>query len=212
MRWRSGNPRRSSGWGLSSYNPYDVLLFFDTRDFQSYWFETGTPTFLIKKIAEQNFFYAENIEVDTNFLNQYSLDNIELTSLMFQTGYLTVKEKLEDGEMVLSYPNQEVRLAMYSFLINDMSRHQGAGGVTVRHFKKAFMLNDLEKVETILTALFSSLTYDVYIHQTIQLVEGFYHGLVHILFNCLGLYMQSEVHTSIGRADCLVETPTHVYF
>ena len=150
------------------YNPYDILLFLDARDFQSYWFETGTPTFLIKKMTEQNFFYVENIEVDTDFLNQYSLENIELTSLMFQTGYLTVKEKAKKGEMVLSYPNQEVRLAMYSFLINDMTHHQGAAGVTVRHLKRAFMLNDLERVEAILTALFGSLAYDVYMHQGIQ--------------------------------------------
>ena len=61
------------------YNPYDILLFLDTQDFQSFWFETGTPTFLIKKITEEHFFYVENIEADTNFLNQYSLDNIELT-------------------------------------------------------------------------------------------------------------------------------------
>ena len=74
------------------------------------------------------------------------------------------------------------------------------------------MLNDLERLEAILTALFGSLAYDVYTHQSIQQVEGFYHGLIHILFKCLGLYVQSEVHTTKGRADSLVETPTHVYF
>ena len=194
------------------YNPFGILLFLSKKDFQSYWFETGTPTFLIKKILEQGTFNLDNLEVDINFLNQYSLDNIELTSLMFQTGYLTIKEKREDGELVLSYPNYEVRSATYAFLIDDMGHTQGGGGVTVRHLRKAFMDNDLDRVETILTSLFGGLSFDVYTHQTIQQVEGFYHGLIHILFKCLGLYIQSEVHTAKGRADCVVETPTHAYF
>ena len=194
------------------YNPFGVLLFFDNKDFQSYWFASGTPQFLIKKMEESNFYVLENIEADINFLDQYSLDNLELTSLLFQTGYLTIKEKLEDGDMILSYPNYEVSKATYTFLISDMGQAQGGGGVTVRHLHKAFMSNDLDRVESILTSLFEGLSYDVYIHQTINLVEGFYHGLIHILFKCLGLHINSEVHTTRGRADSIVQTPTHIYF
>jgi hypothetical protein len=72
------------------YNPFSILLFLSNTDFQSYWFATGTPSFLIKKMEEYHFFHFENIEADLNFLDQYSLDNIEITSLLFQTGYLTV--------------------------------------------------------------------------------------------------------------------------
>jgi hypothetical protein len=195
------------------YNPSGILSFFDNLDFQGFWFSTGMPTFVVKKMLEQSFFYAENVETNINFLNQYSLDNIELTSLLFQTGYLTIKEKSEDGDLVLSYPNQEVKEAMYSLLIDDMGHTVGGGGVTVKHLKKAFLNNDLEKAEAILTALFGGLAFDVYTHQkNPQQVEGFYHGLIHILFKCLGLFMQSEVHTVKGRADSIVETPSHVYF
>ena len=194
------------------YNPFGILLFFNNHDFQSFWFQTGTPKFLVKKIEEQGFYLLENVKADVNFLNQYSLDNIELTSLLFQTGYLTIKEKLKRGEMLLSYPNYEVKTAMYTFLIDDMGHTQGGGGVTVQHLRKAFMENDLARAQTILTALFGGLAYDVYIHQTLEQVEGFYHGLIHILFKCLGLYIKSEVHTSKGRADSIVETPSHIYF
>ena len=79
------------------YNPFGILLFFSNQDFQGFWFQTGTPTFVVKKILEQGSFQIENIETNINFLNQYSLDNVELTSLLFQTGYLTIKEKMEDG-------------------------------------------------------------------------------------------------------------------
>jgi Predicted AAA-ATPase/PD-(D/E)XK nuclease superfamily len=193
------------------YNPYGILLFLDSRDFQGFWFDSGTPTFLAKKMQEEAFFYADNIETNTDFLNQYSLDNIETTSLMFQAGYLTIKEKSEDGDLVLTYPNQEVRRAMYSFLMDGMAPTRGGNGVSVRHLKRAFLENDLEKVENILVSMFSSLAFDVYTHQSQQQVEGFYHGLIHILFKYLGLYIQSEVHSLKGRADSLVETPSHVY-
>jgi hypothetical protein len=194
------------------YNPSGILSFLDTKDFQGFWFQTGTPTFVVKKILEQGFFQIENIETTINFLNQYSLDNLELTSLLFQTGYLTIKDKSEDGDLVLSYPNREVKEALYTFLMDDMGHTVGGGGVTVKHLKKAFMTNDLKEAEDILISLFSGLAFDVYTHQTQQQVEGFYHGLIHILFKCLGLHIQSEVHTTKGRADSIVETPTHIYF
>jgi hypothetical protein len=194
------------------YNPYDILLFFFNQDFQSFWFETGTPKFLIDKMLQQNYYEVEDIEVNLTFLNEYSLDNLEITSLMFQGGYLTIKEKKEDGELVLSYPNQEVKDAMYSLLISNMGKPRNGGGMTVRDLNRAFMRNDLENVKTILTALFANLTYDVYMHQTAQQVEGFYHGLIYILFKYLGIYVQSEVHTTRGRADAIVQTPTHIYF
>ena len=207
--WYNGYSWDGKNW---VYNPSGILFFFANQDFQSFWFQTGTPTFVAKKIIEQSFFQIENIETTINFLNQYNLDNLEITSLLFQTGYLTIKEKSEDGHLVLSYPNQEVKEAMYTFLMDDMGHTVGGGGVTVRHLKRAFMNNDLEQVQAILVSLFSGLAFDVYTHQTQKQVEGFYHGLIHILFKCLGLYMQSEVHSTKGRADSLVETPSHVYF
>ena len=194
------------------YNPSGILSFLDTRDFQSFWFQTGTPTFVTKKVLEQGFFQIENVETTINFLNQYSLDNLELTSLLFQTGYLTIKEKSEDGFLVLSYPNQEVKDAIYTLLMDNMGHTVGGGGVTVQHLKRAFLTNNLEDAEEILVSLFSGLAFDVYTHQTQKQVEGFYHGLIHILFKCLGIYMQSEVHSTKGRADSIVETPTHIYF
>jgi Predicted AAA-ATPase/PD-(D/E)XK nuclease superfamily len=194
------------------YNPYDILLFFFNQDFQSFWFGTGMPTFMVEKILQQNHYQVENIEVSLNFLEQYSLNNLEITSLMFQAGYLTIKEKKANGIWVLSYPNQDVKEALYGFLINNMGKTSGGGDVTVQHLYKAFMENDLDRVRLILTSLFRNLSYDVYTHQNIHQVEGFYHGLIYILFKYLGILVQSEVHTTIGRADSIVQTPTHIYF
>ena len=193
------------------YNPSGILSFFFNQDFQSFWFQTGTPTFVVKKILEQGFFQIENVATTTSFLDQYSLDNVELTSLLFQTGYLTIKEK-HRTDLVLTYPNQEVKEAIYTLLMDNMGHTVGGGGVTVNELKRAFMSNDLAQAEDIITSLFGGLAFDVYTHQTQQQVEGFYHGLIHILFKCLGLHIQSEVHSTKGRADSIVETPTHIYF
>jgi hypothetical protein len=114
------------------YNPYDILLFFFNRDFQSFWFQTGTPTFLIERMLRHNFYQVEDIETNLNFLDEYSLDNLEITSLMFQSGYLTIKEKKGKGDLVLSYPNQEVKDALYSLLISKMGKPRSGGGITVR--------------------------------------------------------------------------------
>ena len=193
------------------YNPYDILLFFFNRDFQSFWFSTGTPKFLVNRMLQQNFYQVEDIDVSLSFLDQYDLDNLELTSLMFQSGYLTIKENKGHGRVVLSHPNQEVKEALYGLLISMMGKPVHGGDITVEHLHKAFLNNDLEKVRNILTTLFDNLTYDVYLHQTVQQVEGFYHGLIYILFKYLGILVQSEVHTAKGRADSLVQTPTHIY-
>ena len=194
------------------YNPYDIMLFFFNRDFQSFWFQTGTPAFLIERMLRQNFYHVEDIDISLSFLDLYNLDNLELTSLMFQSGYLTIKENKGKGHVVLSHPNKEVKEALYNFLISMMGKPVNGGDITVLHLNKAFIDNDLQQVRTILTTLFDNLTYDVYLHQTVQQVEGFYHGLIYILFKYLGIQIQSEVHTTKGRADAIVQTTTHIYF
>ncbi len=98
------------------YNPLSILLYFEKNSFANYWFSTGTPTFLIDAIKEREFPVEEleNTDADSSILESCDIDSMELTSLLFQTGYLTVKEKevSSDGEETtyyLSYPNQEVR-------------------------------------------------------------------------------------------------------
>jgi hypothetical protein len=190
------------------YNPFGTMRFLDSGMFVNYWFETGSPTFLLKKIMEEGVFYVENFRTTLSILSKYDLENLGTTSLMFQTGYLTIKEKGKDGTIVLDYPNREVRESMYQFLVIDMSRqasHQS--GMSALDLVYAFNNNDLQRVQKILISLFSQLPYDTYNNQQ----EGFYHGLLHLVFNLMGLYIQSEVHTSSGRADCIIHTPQNIF-
>jgi hypothetical protein len=202
------------------YNPFGTLHFFNNRDFRNYWFATGTPTFLVKLMKEKGVYKFEGQQVTDLFLEKYDIDNLEIIPLMFQTGYLTIKEKnFVTGEMFLDYPNQEVRDGMYQFIIDDLSRTPNGvtSHTTVKDLSKAFNDNDLAAVQLIINTLFSDLPAQLYEadkndkKRELELSERFFHSIIHLLFKYLGIFIDSEVSTSLGRADSVVHTPTHIY-
>jgi Predicted AAA-ATPase/PD-(D/E)XK nuclease superfamily len=192
------------------YNPFGTLNFLDDQEFKNYWFATGSPRFLIEQMRTQVLYNVENAVVNNTILDKYDLDNLTLIPLLFQSGYLTVKSSDPmTGDLVLDYPNKEVRESMYQFLIDDLSRNQQRThtGMTINELKNAFVSRDLEQVQSIINALLADLPSETYIKQT----EGLYHGLIHLIFKYLGVFVDSEVHSSQGRADAVVQTLTDVY-
>jgi hypothetical protein len=192
------------------YNPFGTLHFLYDQQFRNYWFSTGSPDFLVKKMRSLSFYNVENSVVNNIILDTYDIDNLTLIPLLFQTGYLTIKkvDKMT-GDMVLDYPNREVRESMYTFLINDVAKNPQRvhTGLTIQDLNKAFVARDLEKVKTILNALLADMPVEAYQKQT----EGLFHGLIHLVFKYLGVYVDSEVHSSQGHADSVVQTLTDVY-
>jgi hypothetical protein len=192
------------------YNPFGTLAFLTNRAFRNYWFSTGTPTFLIQQLKRYGEFVVENVSVDSSFLEKYDLENIEPIQLLFQTGYLTVKTlDPMTGNMVLDYPNKEVRESLYRFLIYEIARSSRRlnSGMTMDDLQYAFETNNLSRVQVILNTFLGDLPEETYRVKS----EGLYHGLIHILFSYLGTFIQSEVHSSRGRADIVVQTDTDVY-
>lgn len=191
------------------YNPFSVLNFFAAGSFQDYWFKTGTPTFLIQKIKETGYFNLNDLKVSSLIFESYSLDNLETRSLLFQTGYLTIKSiDYEFGIYQLDYPNREVEQAMHNHLIAALLHRSALDSPRpVVALKEAFFANDLARVVTVINTMLK----DVPSHLLDEKGEHFYHALVHLHFRYLGLFIQSEVHTSDGRMDALVQTPTHIY-
>jgi hypothetical protein len=195
---------------IKVYNPFGTLNFLDTQEFKNFWFATGSPRFLIEQMREVGVYNVENVVVNNVVLDKYDIDNLTLVPLLFQSGYLTVKESNPmTGDMVLDYPNKEVRESMYQFLIDDLSRNQNRmhTGRTIQDLGKAFITNDLEQVQGIINGILVDLPYETFDRKS----EGLYHGLVHLIFSYLGVFITSEVHSSRGRADSIVETPNHVY-
>ena len=192
------------------YNPFGTLNFLDERRFRNFWFSTGTPTFLVHQIKKHVRFDFENTITNDRLLDKYDIDNIQLVPLLFQTGYLTVKHiNLMTGAMILDYPNLEVRESLYQFLIDDLAKdiRRTDTGLTINDLNDAFLSNNLPKAKTIINSLLATLPYEAYKNQS----EGFYHGLLHLIFSYLGMFVDSEVHMSGGRADCIVQTLAHVF-
>jgi hypothetical protein len=209
------------------YNPFGILNFFFHNDFRNFWFSTGTPTFLFHIMRRHTQFTFENALSSGTLLDKYDLDNLDLTALLFQTGYLTIqKRNFTTGEIVLDYPNQEVRDSMYAYLINNLapSFTTKPAEITVQDLQQAFRAHDLERVEDIVNTLFSDVPYNLFEKQVRKdnadldkfmdaalLAENFFHGLIHLMFKYLGVFIDSEVHTAKGRADSVVQTDTHIY-
>lgn len=193
------------------YNPFGVINFLKKQAFRNYWFSSGTPTFLLQQMTKHNQFAIENSHIKSAILEKYNISNLDLIPLLFQTGYLTVKElnPLTD-EMVLDYPNREVRESMYQFMINGMTNATDRAYYAEDSLKSlldAFATANLTKVKEVINQLLAGLPSEAYDIKS----EGLYHGLLHFIFKLLGIYIKSEVHSSKGRADSIVETPTHVF-
>jgi hypothetical protein len=148
--------------------------------------------------------------VDYDFFEKYDLENIEINQLLFQTGYLTI-QKIETSthEYWLDIPNQEVYNSLYKFLMSNLTRRSQRphSGMTIEDLKYAFETNRLPRVQVIINAYLAELPEEVFRHTS----EGLYHGLIHIIFKYLGIYIQSEVHSAHGRADAVVQTDTDVF-
>lgn len=192
------------------YNPFGILNFFDQKWFLNFWFSTGLPTFLYKVMRERLVFDVENSKTNVSELEKFDINNLDLVPLLFQTGYLTIKSMNRDTrEMVLDYPNNEVRESLYHFMIDHIAKneHRSGAGITNKDLLKAFQAADLNRVKELLNALLSGLPSEAYDKKS----EGLFHGLIHFIFQLLGMFIQSEVHSSKGRADSVVVTSTHIF-
>jgi Predicted AAA-ATPase/PD-(D/E)XK nuclease superfamily len=192
------------------YNPFGTLNFLSKKQFINFWFSTGSPRFLVDQMRHLELYDVENSIVNNVVLDKYDIDNLALIPLLFQTGYLTIKElDPMTGDMTLDYPNKEVRESMYQYLIDDLSRNQNRmhTGRTIQDLSKAFMTQDLEQVQNIINSILADLPHHTFDKKS----EGLYHGLIHLIFSYLGVFISSEVHSSRGRADSVVETQSNIY-
>jgi hypothetical protein len=191
------------------YNPFSILLLFENLNFGDFWFKSGTPTFLINLLKEQELYVVDDMRVSGILFDSYDLENMDARALMFQAGYLTVKQyDPYRNRYTLGYPNREVEEAMNNYLIASLLNRMPVDALRpVELLEEGFLRNDLPKV----IAVINSLLKDLPSHLLDDKTEHFYHALVHLHFRYLGLYLESEVHTSDGRMDALVQTPTHVY-
>lgn len=190
------------------YNPFSILHFMDRGSFDNIWFKSGAPKFLIDILKEAHIYRLELSKVNGVTLDSYDLENLTPLVLLFQTGYLTIREKLPFDTYILDYPNLEVRSSLYPFILAGFAHKDPITSFpTVDNLKMAFLSGNAEEVVAVINSLFSGISYDLNFEKT----EKFYHAVLYIAFRYLGIFMQSEVKTSDGRIDAVVETPDSVW-
>lgn len=190
------------------YNPFSILNFFRKADFRNFWFDTGTPSFLIELMKQNWLIRLDNLEVNELSFATYELEQLQVLPILFQTGYLTIKQKGEFGLYRLGYPNREVESSMMMYLMGNLSHSEPALTTPmVVHLYRAFNANDIERVITLIKSVFKNIPSHIFLKEA----EAYYHSLIYLVFFYLGQYTESEVNTNDGRLDCVVKTPDYIY-
>ena len=192
------------------YNPFSLLRFIESGQFENYWFSTGTPTFLVNFIREAGKFTLDEEEYTSlSSLSQFDVNHLEFKPMLFQTGYLTFSEvNFSEDSCKLKYPNKEVKASLEQYLLAAYRHTQlGEALPLVLMMRDAFKNKDIPQVINIINAAFSTIPYDLWRGAT----ELHYHALVHLTFSLLGSYIQSEVHSANGRCDALVQTDKYIF-
>lgn len=191
------------------YNPHSIHKFFDEMTFGNFWFETGTPGFLVRVIMEKglNIEEWENLRVRRSFFSQFDIENVNPGLLLFQSGYLTIKGF--DGERyLLSYPNKEVQSALFHFLLEKYSnKSHGDVEKIIPGMREALVERNMESFIETIRVLFSDIPYNI----SLPRYEAYYHSLIHIVLKLSGIEILSEKETNLGRIDAAVETADTVY-
>ncbi|MEM6698811.1 MAG: AAA family ATPase, partial [Bacteroidota bacterium] len=166
-------------WGGSErvYNPFSLLSFMRTSKFDNYWFETGTPTFLIKLLRKNRQYKIEEIAVPDNILSGYDLEYINPTTILFQTGYLTIKKRMPNSVYLLDYPNQEVKISLEGYLLDAFAHDRlQRGKAKALQIATALEAGNIEEVIRLLNATFATIPNQLWQKEN----EAFYHALIHL--------------------------------
>ena len=202
--------------GEEVYNPFDILLLFDSRRFGAWWFETGTPTFLIETLLSRGVgtLDLDNILGSDELLSTFDVDHIATEALLFQTGYLTIIQTEPRGSRTyyrLSYPNQEVRQSLNESLLNHLT---GSPAQQAEHSARLYdllLVNDFAGLESLFKAFFASIPYQWHTNNEIANYEGYYASVFYSYFASVGFDIVVEDSSSDGRLDMAVRFNDNVY-
>jgi hypothetical protein len=193
------------------YNPFSVLNTFSSKDFSYYWFKTGTPTLLVDAIKKNTFDplnFARGIKISASEIDNYRPGGANLTPLLYQSGYLTVKAyDKKNSVYTLGFPNEEVEYGFLDELLPlYIPQPEDFQGFSILKFYSDIWSGDTEAFMKRLTALFSGIPYELN-----DKSERHYQAVFYLIFRLLGQYVQAEVRSAAGRAVAVVYTKDRVY-
>ena len=202
---------------VTVYNPYDILLFIDKNyGFRNYWFETGSPSFLIKLFRKNHYFLPdlENLEVSEEILDSFDVERINPVTLLFQAGYLTIESSFTAvGQIVfkLRVPNFKVRTALQSQFINAYTDLVNEKLGLQRQLYDCLNQGDKTTLATLVKRLFAGIPWRNFTHCDLPDYEGYYASVLYAFFASLDARIIPEDISCHGQADLTVILGDHVY-
>ena len=202
--------------GENVYNPFSLLNVFASRELSDYWYATGTPTFWVEylKAAHYNIPDLEgNVRLDESDLEANRTDSRNPLPILFQAGYLTIKEYQAMFNVYrLGFPNDEVRYGFMKNLLDGFAPTLYGAGVAASDFARDMLEGKVDEFMTRMRSILSGIPYStVSSEEMVALRERDYQVSVYLIFSLMGQFVQTEVHNSVGRADCVVHTRDVIY-
>ena len=195
---------------IGMYNPFSLLNAFKRKEFGSYWFETGTPTYLVKLLKKHHYDLERmaHEETDVQVLNSIDSESTNPIPVIYQSGYLTIKGYDERfGMYRLGFPNREVEEGFVRFLLPYYANvNKVESPFEIQKFVREVEAGDYNSFFHRLQSFFADTTYEVIRDQELH-----YENVLFIVFKLLGFYTKVEYHTSEGRIDLVLQTDKFIY-
>ncbi len=197
------------------YNPFCMLLFIKNEyAYDNYWFESGTPSFLIKLIEKNNYFIPKlaNLIIGKKLLNSFDIDSLDLEIILYQAGYLTIDKVLETPfgsiEYKLKLPNKEVQLSLNDTIISSLTDNNNPNTYKTPLYQALYNA-DLEALKSSIHSIFASIPYNNSEH--IKIYEGYYASIIYTYLQSLGIDITGEDITNKGRIDLTAKINDIIY-
>ncbi len=201
------NGYRFSEKEIKVYNPFSILCAFDEKKLKNYWFETGTPTFLVNLLKETGWYLPkiEGMQATEAVFSTFELENLKPKALLFQTGYVTIKDVCE-RLYTFDYPNQEVKTSFLEMLFHSYT--QGLRDESQFVLLSGYLYQEKFELffETI-SAIFASIPYMLETKRD----EAYFHTLFYFMVCASGVNAFSEVLTCDGRIDLVMEFTDKIF-
>ncbi len=206
-RWRGGE---------AVYNPYDVLLLLDSREFRPWWFETGSPDFLFRMLTEQSVspMELEGRLADMALVSKFDVGDIGIEALLFQTGYLTIAGEERQGHRTLyrlDYPNLEVRISLNDGLLAWLGKKGVEPLERGREFCALLEAHDFAGFGATLRAWLSGIPYQWHATGDLARYEAWYASLLYMCLRAVGADLRVEEASARGRADMVLRLGGQVF-
>jgi len=192
------------------YNPFSILNTLKKGRYSDYWFETGTPTFLVHQLQKTGYRLDEMTEekLSADTLNSIDIMDTNPLPLLYQSGYLTIKDYDERYKTyTLCFPNSEVREGFVKYLVPYYTpKNENNTSFSIDKFVKEVEKGDPESFMHRLDAFFANGDYALMGNK-----ELYFHNAIYVFFSLMGLYVDVERHTTDGRMDILMQTSDYIY-